>query len=317
MKHILVIGDAFVDRYIYGRATRLSPEAPVAVLQYDRETASPGGAGNTAYAVKRLGGVARIVAVCGGPSHGGSSLADVTYDHGIPVRDMVRSEGRGAQIKTRFITDSGGAHQLLRVDREKTGPYSEDTQRQIHKAVQHAMIGAGFVVVSDYAKGLINRDLMEVVYREARRINAPVLVDPKPVNVSCYRGTCDIVAPNRAELAEYVKRRLATVQDIEAAAIDMGSDLGAHTIFAKADRLGAVVATRLGLHPVVWDTHHFETTAKNVIDVTGAGDVAVAAFAVGCMQHDMNLAHAAKFAMKAAAVAVSNSGTYCPKAEEV
>lgn len=323
--HIVVIGDSFVDRYVYGTANRLSPEAPIPVLEVSSVGDSPGGAANTAVAVNRLGAEVRLVTTegVGGPDSG--ALCDALTDSRTNPKWVVRAPEKYPQVKTRFMCSNSGYHQLLRVDREDRRPYSPETERKITETYREAVAGAKFVIVSDYAKGLITGDLMEVVWREASRAQIPVLVDPKPANYALYRGRASIIAPNREELRQYVQRPSLRPADAVAAAGEMCLSLCSRSarpvgILAKLDRHGAcwvdgrplMGGTDAGLD----NSYACPTKTQYVTDVTGAGDVAVAAFAVEFVR-TQDPVTATKFAMLAAGVAVATPGTYCPYRHEI
>jgi D-beta-D-heptose 7-phosphate kinase/D-beta-D-heptose 1-phosphate adenosyltransferase len=293
---ILCIGDVMLDRYVQGSVDRISPEAPIPVLRVKRETAMLGGAGNVVANLASLGALPFFTSAVG-QDEAGSAIQHMTRSLGcaepLPV-DAVRP----TTVKTRFVS---GAQQLLRVDQEETTAIGSDGEAAL---IAHALAAIGnvkAVVISDYSKGLITHAVAQAVIKAARAAAIPVVVDSKPESYKFFAGAT-LLKPNRPELARATGLPVVTDDDIVAASIRLMELSGIDCIVATRSEQGMSVVTRGGA------AIHLRTEAKEVFDVSGAGDTVAATIAValGC---GATIVQAAELANHAAGIAVAKIGT--------
>ena len=293
---VVVVGDVMLDRFVYGDIERISPEAPVPVLRRGRSTQMAGGAGNVAANVASLGGRPRLVSVLGDDADG-RELQVLLAGAGLPTDGLLADPGRHTAVKTRLIAQR---QQVLRLDAESLGPLAAALAARLEAAFAQALEGAHAVILSDYGKGVLEGGVAERLIARARAAGAPVLVDPKGRDYARYAGA-DHLTPNRRELAEASGLPADTDAEVEAAA---------RALMAR-HALGAVVATRSekGLSVVRPDRAlHVPTQAREVFDVSGAGDTVAAALALA-LAGGAELEEAADLANVAAGVAVAKLGT--------
>jgi D-beta-D-heptose 7-phosphate kinase/D-beta-D-heptose 1-phosphate adenosyltransferase len=302
---VLVLGDVMLDRYVSGSAGRLSPEAPIPVLRPTLHRATLGGAANVALNVATLGAQVALVGVIGDDPAGSEVVRLLAAATGI-VPHLVTAEGRPTTAKTRFMV---GVHQLLRLDEETTAPIEPTTADMVLQRFAAALQDADVVVLSDYAKGVLTDAVLAAALAEAARCGRQVIADPKRPSFAAYRGAT-VLTPNEHEA------RLAT-------RIDAASDAGAEQAgwSALAETGGeAVLVTRSekGLTLVRRDCPalHLPTRAREVADVSGAGDTLVAALAVA-LGAGAALPEAATLANITAGISVAKQGTATVSRQEL
>lgn len=294
---VVVLGDLMLDRFIWGRVTRVSPEAPVPVVDVTSESVLLGGAGNVFLNLHSLGA---SVAVCGvvGDDAAGTALVDLLRGQGGSVDGVIAEVGRPTTQKTRVIAHQ---QQVVRVDRERRDLLGVKTRAALIDAVETSLEGANCLVVSDYAKGVVSSELMDRVRRTAAARGVEILVDPKVSNMSYFAGV-HIVTPNHLEAAQ------ASGVDI------VDGDSLARAGNALLDRLqvSAVLITRGEQGMTLFERNgavtHIPTVAKQVFDVTGAGDTVIATLAAA-RSAGAPLADAARLANCAAGYVVGVVGT--------
>lgn len=306
---VLVVGDIMLDRFVYGAVERISPEAPIPVLRIAEEIAMLGGAGNVVRNLAALGAQPHAVAVVGDDAAGDEveALARSGTEASGGAVELLRAPGRATTIKHRFIA---AGQQLLRVDRDPPGALDAGTAARVEAAVLAAVGQAAAVVLSDYGKGLLSDGLIAAVVAAAARLGRPVVVDPKGRDFARYRGAA-WVTPNRRELQE--ASGLATGDDAAVVA-------AARKVVAEAG-LGAVLATRSEQGMTLVEgasgaAHHLKAEAREVYDVSGAGDTVVAAFAAG-LGAGLAPVAAAQLANVAAAIVVGKLGTAVARPAEI
>ena len=282
---VACVGDLMLDRFVYGEVGRISPEAPIPVLRATRSIAMPGAVGNVARNVAALGGRARLAGVVGQDAAGQELSALITAEPGID--DFLEARAEAATIvKTRFVA---AGQQLLRLDDEAQG------RREIEASA--AFSNASVVLLSDYAKGGVG----EKAIQAALAGGAPVIVDPKGRDFARY-GAVDVIKPNAGELAAATGLPVATDAEVEAA---LKALLDATT--AKA-----VVVTRAGKGMSLMrrggPVRHFPGRAREVFDVSGAGDTGLAALGLA-LGAGASLEQATAFAILASGVVVGKAGT--------
>ena len=302
---VLCIGDAMIDHYVSGRVERISPEAPVPVLQIDREERRLGGAGNVLRNLHALGVEACFISVVGADS-AGRDLSRMVAELGIAEAHVLAERDRVTTVKTRFI---GDAQQLLRADRERIMPLSARLRGDLLDIARTALGHYGLAIVSDYAKGVLADGLAGEIIAAARAAGATVIIDPKSNDYGIYRGAT-LVKPNRRELAAAAGRPLDSEADIVAAAraaMDK-NDIAAMLVTCGKD--GMLLIERGAQH------HRLPAAAREVYDVSGAGDTVVAvlgaALAAGASLYD-----AASLANEAAGIVVGKVGTAIVPANEL
>jgi len=302
-----VLGDVFLDEFVSGDCSRLSPEAPVPVLKVDdaRTRRVLGGAANTAANVASLGAKAVLIGISDDDWHGRQFEAlagslGITYER---VRD-----GRPTMRKTRLV---GQGQQLLRLDYEETPSAGPVASAAILTAFRKHLPAAGMVVLSDYAKGFLTRDTTQAILREAHAAGKEVLIDPRPQHADYYVG-CDYITPNWKESQGLLGQAECDPSD----ALIMQNGL------ALRQRLGAHVILTLGARGITFFDRetgsHFNlpTQAREVFDVSGAGDTVVATFALA-RAAGAGLEDAVRIANKAAGVVVGKFGTATVTREEL
>jgi D-beta-D-heptose 7-phosphate kinase / D-beta-D-heptose 1-phosphate adenosyltransferase len=295
---VLVLGDVMLDRYVSGSASRLSPEAPIPVLRPTASRATLGGAANVALNIATLGGHVSLVGVIGDDPPGTELTRLVAAAPGVEPH-LVVAPDRPTTSKTRFMV---GVHQLLRLDEETTADIDVATAEAILERFADVLRAADVVIVSDYAKGLLTDAVLRGALAQARARNRIVIADPKRADFAAYRGAT-ILTPNEHEV------RLAT--HIEAAD-DTEADRAGRRALEMMDG-DAVLVTRSakGLTLVRRDlaaAMHLPTRAREVADVSGAGDTLVAALAVA-LGAKAPLPEAAMLANITAGISVGKQGT--------
>jgi D-beta-D-heptose 7-phosphate kinase/D-beta-D-heptose 1-phosphate adenosyltransferase len=302
---ILVIGDVILDRYVVGSADRLSPEAPIPVLRPSSNRNTLGGAANVALNVATLGGKAILIGVVGDDDAGAAMQRLLVGTTGIEAA-LVRSPGRPTTAKTRFMA---GPYQLLRLDEETTEPIDPHTVADVLAQVEQALERANVVVLSDYAKGVLCDGVLEAVLDLAAGRGRIVIADPKRPDFAAYRGAT-ILTPNEHEVR--VATRIGAECDAEA------NRAGRVALAATGGEAVLVTRSANGLTLVRRDhpTLHFPTRAREVADVSGAGDTLVAALAVA-LGAGAELPEAAMLANATAGISVGKQGTATVSQQEL
>ena len=302
---VLVVGDLMLDRYVTGTVERVSPEAPIPVMRVDGEDEMLGGAGNVARNIASLGGQAVLVGLIGADRSGERLTELLTGHDGIEFRSVVSGQ-TPTTVKTRFLATG---QQLLRTDVETKFPPQQDALAQIVEQACSAVPTANVVVLSDYAKGVLTDEVIAEIISAAAKSGVPVIVDPKSADLSRYKGA-SLLTPNREELT---KATGIAIDDDEAAARAADRALA-------SSGAGAVLVTRgaQGMTLVVdgEDPSHLRTRAREVFDVSGAGDTVVATVAA-VLAAGHGLAAAAALANVSAGVVVGKIGTATVHADEV
>ncbi|MFN3700919.1 MAG: D-glycero-beta-D-manno-heptose-7-phosphate kinase [Alphaproteobacteria bacterium] len=299
-KPVLVVGDIMLDRFVYGTVERISPESPVPVLSIMREDKMLGGAGNALASLAGLKTKAHIVSLTGDDAEA-RMIAEEVKALGIDPSGLIRDPARPTIVKTRYLA---GHQQLLRSDFEKKEPVSAALEAQIIEKINAVLPDMAAVLVSDYGKGLLSRNILRHIIDQARSHSIPVIVDPKGQDYTIYAGAY-AVTPNRKELAEASGGMpTKTDQDIDAAAKKIAQECDLAYIVATRSADGmSVVKNDAGYDPV-----HFRTTAREVFDVSGAGDVVIATLSAA-LAAGADIVPAAALANLAGGIAVSKVGT--------
>ena len=302
---VLVVGDIMLDRFVSGSVERISPEAPIPVLRVEHDSAMLGGAGNVIRNLAALGAGGRLVSVLGDDDAGRDVMAMLRENTGITTL-LTADPGRQTSVKTRFVA---GTQQMMRADREDRRDIEGETREAVLSAVDLGVADCDVVILSDYGKGVLSRDVISEIVSRARAAGKPVIVDPKGDDYSVYRGA-GLLTPNRNELAQATRMPTRTDDDIVAAARHLIEDCG----------IGAVLATRsaegMSLVQADGSVHHLPTEAREVFDVSGAGDTVIATMAAA-MSAGADLPRAAALANVAAGIVVGKVGTAAAYASDV
>ena len=296
-RRILVLGDLMLDRYVWGRVERISPEAPVPVVEIERESFALGGAGNVAANLRALGAEPVLVSVVGDDADG-KQLCRALAERGVDPRRVIADRSRPTTVKTRIIAHS---QQVVRADRESRADLEGESLARLLDALGDELPGCQAMVVSDYGKGVIHPGPLERALSLARRARLSVCVDPKESHIDHYRGV-SILTPNQHE-AGYVQGR--RVVD-EASLLEVGWGL------QKRLDAGAVLVTRgaqgMSLFERGGRLTHLPTVAREVYDVTGAGDTVVGVVALG-LAAGAELPNACYLSNHAAGIVIREVGT--------
>jgi len=301
---ILVVGDLMLDRYVWGRVERISPEAPVPVVEVVKETVHLGGAANVAYNLAVLKARPLLVGVVG-RDEAGDRLVEELHRQEISSEGIVRDKGRSTTIKTRIIAHN---QQVCRTDREDKTPLSQGTVDQMRSAYQPLLEQAKGIILSDYAKGACSEALVVDLIQEARRTKKFLAVDPKAGDFSVYRGA-SIVTPNKKEAV-----RASGVEIVdEASFIQAGEKL----LEVTASDYLLITRGEEGMTLFDGKEHsHIPTVAREVFDVSGAGDTVIASLTLA-VAAGASIRDAAILANHAAGVAVGKLGTAAATGEEI
>ena len=294
---VVIVGDIMLDRFVYGDVERVSPEAPVPVLGIDREFSMLGGAGNVARNVSSLGATAQLVALCGQDAVAKEIEVLLAELPGVEAK-LVADAGRSTSVKTRFVA---GNQQLLRTDVDDHQPVTEKTSGALADMTIACLENADVLVLSDYAKGVLSGALLGKVINRANDLGVGIVADPKGTDFSKYSGA-SVLTPNRAEL------QLASgiSVDSDEAAVEAAAHI------QQSCKINSVLATRgpEGMTLVSDGDYnlHIPTEAREVFDVSGAGDTVVAALAAA-IAAGADLPLASRFANQAAGIVVGKVGT--------
>ncbi len=302
---VLVIGDVILDRYIVGSVQRLSPEAPIPVLRPSDNRCTLGGAANVALNIATLGGEAILIGVVGKDAAASEIATLVTETPGI-TSALVRVDGRPTTSKTRFMT---GSHQLLRLDEETTAPLDHASAVAVLDAVVRCLPAVDVVVLSDYAKGVLCDGVLDAILALPGCTGKTVIADPKRPDFAAYRGAT-ILTPNEHEVR--LATRIEADHDTEAdraGRVALDATGGAAVLVTRSAK-GLTLVRRQG------DTLHFPTRAREVADVSGAGDTLVAALAVA-LGAGAALPEAAMLANATAGISVGKPGTATVSRQEL
>ena len=295
---VLVVGDLMLDEFIFGQVSRISPEAPVPVVEVQRRSYVPGGAANAAANVAALGAKPALAGLVGTDANA-EQVRGLLRAMGVEVGPVVGDAGRPTTTKTRILA---GTQQVVRIDQEKPTPMSAEVEAALLAGVRAALPAARACVLSDYGKGVVTPTFAARLIAMANAAGVPTVVDPKGVDYAKYRGAT-VVKPNQLEAGKVLNRDLRTSADVDAAGRDLLTLLGPTT---------AILITRgpqgMSLFAPGGATVHVPTLAREVYDVTGAGDTVAGTMAV-TLAVGGDLEAACQLATAAAAVVVGKVGT--------
>lgn len=295
-RRVLVVGDVMLDRFMWGDVDRISPEAPVPVVRVRRETVHLGGAANVAANLAALGARVSIAGVVG-PDAAWEQIQKALSEASIDSH-LVEDAGRVTTVKTRVIAR---AQQVVRVDRESEGLVAGSSLERLRANVLLGMKTAHAVVVSDYEKGVVGRDLLGSILPDARARGIPIVVDPKISHFTSYQPVT-VVTPNQGEAARAVSMEIRSDEDCLAAARAILDRLDTQAVLVTRGERGMLLLER-GEPPCF-----IPAVAREVYDVTGAGDTVVAVLALALATR-ATLLEAAILANHAGGIVVGKVGT--------
>jgi D-beta-D-heptose 7-phosphate kinase/D-beta-D-heptose 1-phosphate adenosyltransferase len=285
-KRILVLGDIMLDEFIWGKVRRISPEAPVPVVEVSRESYHLGGAGNVAANLSALEATPVPIGIVGKDS-AAERLAGLLTQQGVEPSGLIPASGRPTTVKTRIVAHS---QQIVRADRESRAPLGEDQNEALIAAFLKWLPSCAAVVVSDYDKGVVNRHLMSQALPAAERAGIPVLLDPKVHHADYYRPIT-LIKPNFREAELLTGMSIEQDSQLDTAGGLLLDKFGCPYVLISRGEEGMSLYSKAG-------AHHLPTFAREVFDVSGAGDTVMATLA---------LAHAAGAIMEEAAILANHA----------
>ena len=306
-KKIIVIGDVMLDKYSWGEVLRISPEAPVQIVEVTEESYSPGGAANVASNIAAFGVNAIMVGIVGNDTTKDELIAELRK-RCIDVSGLIIDESKRTIRKVRVF---GKSQQLLRFDYEKKGRISMETESKILDFVESKINDADAVIVSDYAKGIVTATLMDKLKILCKSCNKIIVVDPKPENMNFYKDAT-LITPNYTEaykMANIGKDTEDMIEDIESLGKSLLQKMNSNVLITRSEK-GMSLFCKDGA------IKHIPTFAKEVYDIIGAGDTSVATLALALVS-GANYEEAAIIANHAAGITVGKIGTSTVSIEEL
>ncbi len=263
---ILVVGDLMLDRFLWGKVERISPEAPVPVVWVQRESVMPGGAANVARNITALGGQVVVAGVVGNDEMG-QVLLDALSKDGVDVSSVVKDKMRPTTVKTRVIAHS---QQVVRIDREKTDQISPDILEKLWEKIEKILPKVSAVIIEDYGKGVVNQFLLKRIVPLAHKLGKIITVDPKKDHFHLYKGV-DVITPNLKELENAVGVNICDDRQMDKLARRLMKRLSLKGLLLTLSERGMKLY-------LPRKTYAIPTWAMEVYDVSGAGDTVIATF---------------------------------------
>jgi D-beta-D-heptose 7-phosphate kinase/D-beta-D-heptose 1-phosphate adenosyltransferase len=302
---ILVVGDLILDRYADGKTTRVSPEAPVLVFEFDSERYLLGGACNVAANLRELGAAASVLGVVG-DDEAGVRLRTLLHDADIDTQALVTDTTRPTTRKTRYVAKT---MQVLRVDEESRAPVGGDAERAMLAILEQRPFPWKSVLLSDYGKGVLTPKVIQAAIAAARSQGGVTVVDPKGKDYAIYRGV-DLLTPNREEAEAATGIAIKHSEDLHRAAQRLREITGTKTAVITLGKDGIFFEKEDGSHRIL------PTEARQVFDVTGAGDTVVSVLTF-CRAAGVPLEDSLRLANHAAGITVAKLGTWAPSRREI
>lgn len=294
---ILVVGDVIMDEFLWGRVERISPEAPVPVVQVEEESLVLGGAGNVVNNIISLGGQALLCGIIGNDAMG-RELVHMLQKINSPTDGLVVEDRRPTTIKTRVVAHS---QQVVRVDREKSESVTEASIERIINTVKEQMGSIDAIVIADYGKGVVTRSLMDGLHSLGQGNQTILAVDPTVRNVALYKDVT-LITPNNYEAQQMSGIQIEDDQSLRRAGAHLLEELGCQTVLITQGDKGMTLFEDNG------ETTQIPTVARKVFDVSGAGDTVIATFALA-LAAGLTPRQAAVLANLAAGIVVGEIGT--------
>lgn len=304
-KKVLVVGDIMLDKYFFGEAKRLSPEAPVPVLHKTKETIVLGGAANVARNLVRAKQDVSIMSIIGNDEEG-KLLKNILEDNKIHTDLLILDKTRATTVKTRMIGPNNA--QMLRLDVEDTTPISDEIFAKMIKQYEEEINKFDIIILSDYKKGVLTVENTAKMIEIANKNNKITLIDTKEPSYAKYKNAY-LIKPNLDELKNLTKMSVNNDEEIVKAANELRSQTGAKYVLATRSKDGMTLVDEKGFQ-------HIRGVSKEVYDVSGAGDTSISYLAVG-LANGFEIGDTARLANVAASIEVSKMGTYAVSIEEI
>ena len=304
-RRVLVFGDVMVDCFIRGVVERISPEAPVPVVSVKSRDHRPGGAANVVRNLLALGAIPQIIALVG-DDHDGRTLRNELHENGCGVIGLVADPERQTSVKTRVVAHQ---QQVVRFDQETILPFGKTSREQLRQAISAACAEVDGVIISDYGKGVVERELFDLLLDEAHRRKLFVALDPKVANFDIYHDV-DLVTPNAMEAGQACGFAV-TEDNLLAAGAQIKERFKSRSVIITRGEDGMAIFPEKR-HPLL-----LPTQAREVFDVTGAGDTVIAVLTLAALDKDVSLEQAAMLANLVAGVVVGKTGTATAAESEV
>jgi len=293
---ILILGDIMLDEFIWGKVRRISPEAPVPVVEVARESYHLGGAGNVAANISAMGATPIPIGLVG-DDYAAARLSQLLTDHGIEPTGLVSESGRPTTVKTRIVAHN---QQIVRADRENKSPLTDEKNRALLDAFVRWLPSCAAVIVSDYDKGVVNRTLLSEALPAAQSAGIPVLLDPKVYHADYYHPIT-LITPNQREAELITGIAIENDTQLEEAGRKLLEKFECPYALITRGEEGMSLFSREG-------SHHLPTFAREVFDVSGAGDTVIATLALA-LAAGATMEESAILANHAAGLVVGKIGT--------
>ncbi len=294
---VLVIGDVMLDRYQWGSVSRISPEAPVPIVVLEKSSVVAGGAANVAANVAGLGAKPTLFGITGEDEDAGL-FPEILRNSNVHEFNLLKVKDRRTTVKTRIIAQH---QQVLRIDQESTNPLPVKTVNEILRKIEPYILANDIIIVSDYAKGFLTSELLSGLITRSNQIGKLIAVDPKGKDYSKYKNAT-ILTPNQREAIEACNLEQNSEHLLENSGRKLLEDLALEALLITEGENGIKLLEKNK------ETVQLTATARNVYDVTGAGDTVIAGLAV-CLASKMSFPESTEFANKTAGIVVEHLGT--------
>lgn len=302
---ILIVGDLMIDQYVWGEANRLSPEAPVPIVNVGKESSTLGGAANVAQNLLSFGAEVIIAGLIGDDA-AGKELLTMLADENADTSGIVIDAQRPTTVKTRIIA---GSHQIVRVDREVTDLISKDCEDDLFNRILPHFTAVDLVLFSDYNKGVLSHSLCQRIINACKSIGKKVIVDPKGLDFAKYKGAY-LIKPNKKELAQAVKfEKISSAEALQNAAAALFELTNSDYLVVTLSEEGIAILTKNSYQLL-------DVKATEVFDVTGAGDTVLATLAYFTAS-GFTVEEACELANHAAAIVIRRVGSASTSIEEI
>jgi rfaE bifunctional protein kinase chain/domain len=302
---IMVIGDMMIDHFIWGSVNRISPEAPVPIVKVTKESFHLGGAANVVHNIHTLGGKVYTAGVTGNDEMGRKIVHDLRA-LGISTKGVILIHKRPTTVKTRIIAHN---QQVVRLDREEVSPLNTDVKKRIIAYCKKIFSDIDALILSDYDKGVLSRELVEEIIGLCKKGKKPMIVDPKVEHIDIYKGVT-MITPNQKEASDASGVKILTDEDASRAASLLQKKIGCESVLITRGEQGMTLVEKNGSFA------HIPTLATEVYDVTGAGDTVVSALTLA-LATGASKRIAALIANYAAGIVIKKVGTASVEKEEL
>ena len=307
-KKVVVVGDLILDKYIQGKADRISPEAPVPVVEVTHESVRFGGAANVAYNISSLGGIVEVIGVVGDDQNG-ETLMDMFNRSGIGTNGIFIDSGRPTSTKSRLMANR---QQIVRIDRESKAPLAESAFSVLVESALSKMTDSDAIIFEDYDKGVVDSEFIHQVLKKRSFHPQPVVVDPKVENFWNYKGVTSIT-PNLKEASTAVKRPITDDESLISVGCEIVDRLELNSLLITRGEDGMTLFQPDAGQVSV---NHISTQPREVFDVTGAGDTVVSVYTLA-LAAGADFITAAKLANYAGGIVVGEIGCVAVTSEQL